>query len=126
VTLNVPVFQGGRLRQNINIARKTVELNEFAKSNLASTLQKDLESVRYDLEAFEEQIKNSEGQIVVAGESLRLTQARYHQGVVTYLDLINASTNQQRATLNKLQYEYQRTLSRIELCRLAGVKFWQE
>ena len=59
-------------------------------------------------------------------KTVKLTQVRYREGVVTYLDLINASTNLQRANLNKLQYEYQRTLSQVELFRLLGVKFWQE
>jgi outer membrane protein len=126
VTLSVPMFQGGRIRQNIAIAHKTAELNELSKSTLSSTLQKDVESVQSDLDAYQEQIKNSEGQMTVSREALRLTQVRYRQGVVTYLDLVNASTNLQRAYLNKLQYEYQSTLSQVELHRLLGVKFWQD
>ncbi len=125
VTLNVPVFQGGRLQKNSVIARKSVALNEYAKANLATSLQKDLESVQSDIRAYEAQIVNSEGQISVAREALRLTQVRYRQGVVTYLDLINASTNLQRAFLARLQFEYQRTLANVELCRLGGVKFWE-
>jgi len=126
LTLGVPIFQGGRLTKNHLLASKSLELNELSKSALISTLQKDLESIRSDLKAYEEQVKNSTGQIDVANETVRLTQVRYKQGVATYLDLINASTNLQRANLNQLQYEYQRALSQIELCRVLGVRFWQE
>ena len=123
---SVPGFQGGRINKNLMLASKTMELNELSKSTLMATLQKDLESTQSDLKAYDEQIRNSEGQIDLSRETLKLTQVRYREGVVTYLDLINASTNLQRANLNKLQYEYQQTLSQVELCRLLGVKFWQE
>ncbi len=126
VSLGVPIFQGGKINKNVLLASKTAELNEISKTILTSTLQKDLESNQSDLKAYEEQIKNAESQISLSGETVRLTEVRYRQGVVTYLDLINASTNMQRANLNKLQYEYQRTLAQLELCRLLGVRFWQE
>jgi outer membrane protein TolC len=126
ITLGVPIFQGGRLNKNTVLASKSMELNELSRATLTSTFQKDLESTQLDLKAYDEQIKNSVGQIDVANETLRLTEVRYKQGVATYLDLINASTNLQRANLNRLQYEYQRTQSQIELCRILGVKFWQE
>ena len=125
-SLAVPIYHGGRIKQNISIAQKNLELNEISKENITTTLQKDLESVQSDRIAYEQQIRNSEGQIDVARETLRLTQVRYKQGVVTYLDLVNASTDLQRAYLNRLQYEYQSTLSQVETCRLLGVKFWQE
>jgi len=124
VTLGVPIFQGGRLNRSYGLASKSMELNELSKATLTSTLLKDLESTQSDLKAYDEQIKNSAGQTDVANETLRLTEVRYKQGVATYLDLINASTNLQRANLNRLQYEYQRTLSQVEMCRLLGVRFW--
>jgi len=125
-TLVFPLYQGGRVRQNIAIARKSAQLNEISKNNTLSTLQKDLESAQADIKAYDQQIKNSEGQIVVAKETSRLTQVRYKQGVATYLDLVSASTNLQRAYLSQIQYEYQKTLALVETCRLMGVKFWQE
>ena len=126
VSLGVPIFQGARINKNATLASRTMELNELSKATLTSTLQKDLESTQSDLKAYDEQIKNAEGQINLSGETVKLTGVRYRQGVVTYLDLINASTNLQRANLNKLQYEFQRTLAQVELCRLLGVRFWQE
>lgn len=125
VSLGVPIFQGGRINKNMDLATRTLELNELSRTTLTATLQKDLETAQSDLKAFTEQIRLSEAQIELSKETLTLTNIRYKQGVVTYLDLFNASTSLQRAHLNKLQYEFQRTLSQIELCRLLGVRFWQ-
>lgn len=126
VTLSVPIFQGHRLRDNVLIANKSVELSEITKANLTNTLQKDWQSNLADLAAYQEQIKNTESQITASKEALRLTQVRYRSGVATYLDLVFASANLQRAQLTQLQYKYQATLSMAELSRLQGIKFWQE
>ena len=98
----------------------------MSKVNLATSLQKDLESVKSDLIAYQEQIVNSQSQIDAAREALRLTQVRYDRGVATYLDLIFASTNFQRGLLNQWQYQYQQCLAKAELARLEGRKFWEE
>jgi len=126
VTLTVPIFQGHRLRDNVALAQKSIELGEITKANATSTLQKDWQSAMADMKAYEEQLKNTESQISASKEALRLTQVRYKSGVATYLDLIFASSNLQRAQLTQLQYKYQATLSLAELSRLQGIKFWQE
>jgi outer membrane protein len=125
VTLSVPIFQGRRLRQNVLLAQKLVETNEFSKLNVNTSLKKDLDFSMADINAYEQQIKLSETQITTANEALRLNRVRYVRGVSTYLDLVYASTNLQRALLNKVQFEYQRCLSYVEQARLQGVKFWE-
>jgi len=126
VTLNVPLFQGGRIRQNVSLARKSQELSEISKRNLESTLQKDWSSAQADYAAYEEQIKNADVQIEAAKEAQRLTQVRYNSGVATYVDLVFAITNYQRSLLNRLQYQYQACLAKAELARLQGKPFWTE
>lgn len=126
VTLNVPIFQGNRIRQNISLARKSVQLSEISRTNLNASLQKDWRSAQADLTAYEEQIKNTETQIDATKEALRLTQVRYERGVATYLDLVYATTAMQRSLLSQLQYKYQACLAKAELARLQGTKFWQE
>jgi outer membrane protein TolC len=81
--------------------------------------------VQADVKAYEQQIQSADTQIKTANESLHLNRVRYAQGVSTYLDPVYASTNLQRAMLNRLQYEYQRCLSYIEQARLQGHKFWE-
>lgn len=126
VTLNVPIFQGSRLRQNVVVARKSLELSEISKTTLTNTLQKDWQSARADLAAYRQQEQNAATQVNASREALRLTQVRYERGVATYLDLVFASANLQRAMLTQLQFTYQATLASTELVRLQGTKFWQE
>jgi outer membrane protein TolC len=126
VTLTVPIFQGSRLKNSVTIAQKSVELSEISRANITNTVLKDWQSALADLSAYDEQIKSTESQLTACKETLRLTQVRYFRGVATYLDLVFASANLQRAQLAQLQYKYQATLAMAELMRLQGRKFWQE
>lgn len=125
VTLNVPIFQGRRLRQSVLISNKVVEAGEANKSNLLASLQKDLESATSDLNAYQKESQNAASQVSAALEALRLTQVRYDRGVATYVDLVFASTNYQRSLLNELQLRYQACLAQAEIARIGGLQFWQ-
>ena len=125
VTLSVPIFQGRRIRQNILVSQKAVELGEISKNNLSLTLQKDWKSAIADYTIYQSQLKNSKSQVDAAQEALRLTQVRYDRGVATYVDLVFASANYQRSLLNEVQLEYQSALAQAEMARIQGIKFWE-
>ncbi len=126
VSLNVPIYNAGKVNQNIRIAQKSYESSQIAVKTSENNLRRDLTQVQSDITSNEERIKNSEGQVAYAKEALRLTQSRYKQGTATHLDLLNASSNLQRIELNQIQFQYQLCLARIEQARLLGWKFWAE
>ena len=126
VSLNVPIFQGRRLRQTALIAHKAIEAGEASKNNLVTSLQKDLTSAISDYNAYQKQFTNAKAQVSAAEEALRLTQVRYDRGVATYVDLAFASTNYQRSLLNELQLQYQGCLAQTEIARIGGIRFWDE
>ncbi|MBS1508444.1 MAG: TolC family protein [Bacteroidetes bacterium] len=126
VSLSVPIYNAGKVNQNIRIAQKSVEANQLALKTTENTLRKDLAQVQADLQSNEERIKNSDGQVKYAREALALAQSRYKQGVATHLDLLNASSNLQRILLSQIQFQYQLCAARIEQARLLGWKYWSE
>jgi len=125
VTLNVPVFQGRRLRQSVTLSQRNSELTRFTQANLSASLTRDLESSRADEKAYVQQAGYANSQINMTTEALRLSRVRYERGASTYLDLDFASANLQKAVLNKIFYEYQACLARVEQARLLGMRFWE-
>jgi len=123
--LSIPIFQGGRVHQQISLASKNVEATKFARENVEQTMSKDLQIAQVDIQAYTDQLVSLESQIDQAREALRLNEVRYRQGVGTYLDLLNATNNLQRAVLNRINVEYQRCQSYIEKARLTGTAFWE-
>ncbi|WP_164093821.1 TolC family protein, partial [Stenotrophomonas maltophilia] len=77
-----------------------------------------------DIQSTKERIKNTASQITQAKYARDLAAIRFKNDIGTNLELINASTNVQRAELSRLQYEYQLCLSKIELARLTGEQYW--
>jgi hypothetical protein len=58
--------------------------------------------------------------------ALDIATDRYKYGVITNLDLLTSLTNFKDAQLSRLQFECNLLLSRMELCRLAGIRWWED
>jgi len=124
VGVNVPIFSGGRLRQQSRIAESTVISNQLAASSLTHQYRKDIELALTDRNTNIERLKNVEEQIHIAKEALRLAESRFRNGVSTNVELLNANTNLQKIELAKIQYQYQLTTAEVEIARLTGMIYW--
>jgi outer membrane protein TolC len=124
ISLNVPIYTGGRNKQQIKVQENLIKQNKLAVETLSSTYQKDINQTITDIKSNYERIKNTKGQIEQAVYAEQLAAIRYQEGVGTNLELTNASTNVQRAKFTKLQYEYQLCLAKLEWARLMGYKYW--
>ncbi len=100
---------------------------QAAKYNLETeqlTLNKDVLQTKSDIQSSESKLKNYELQVEQAQEALKLANIRYRNGIITNLELLTAQTNLQDAELGKIQLEYNLLLSKLQLNKLGGVKFW--
>lgn len=124
VSLRVPIYDGGKTKQQLKLNESLVRQNELAVETLNSNYKKDIEQALTDVQTNVERIKNTAGQIEEAQAAEKLASTRFLNGVGTNLEITNASTNIQRALLTRLQYEYQLCLAKVELARLTGYKYW--
>jgi outer membrane protein len=124
VSLHIPIYTGGRTKQQIKLAETNVRQNELAIESLGNTYKKDIDQALTDIESNLNRIKNTEGQIEQNKVAQELTASRFKNGVATNLDLTNSSTNLQRAQLTRLQYEYQLCVAKLQLANLMGYQYW--
>jgi len=124
LSLNVPIYSGGKNKSQIEVAQQMLKQTEYSMQSLNNLYRKDIKQAITDVESNNERLKNAESQIKSATEVLSLTQSRYRNGVATYLDITYAANGIQRAALNKLQFEYQLCMAKIELAKLTGEKYW--
>ena len=125
INFSVPIYTGGKTKQQVKLAENAVKQNELAIETLSSNYRKDIQQALADIRSNLERIKNTEGQIEQALAAQNLARIRYKNDVGTNLEVTNASTNVQRALLTRLQYEYQLCLAKVELVRLMGYQYWQ-
>ena len=124
ISLHVPIYNGGRTRQQIKLAETSVKQNELAMEALNNNYRKDISQALTDIQSNLDRIKNTEGQITQNKVAQDITGSRFKNGVATNLDLTNASTNLQRAEFTRLQYEYQLCVSKLQLANLLGYQYW--
>lgn len=124
VSINVPLYTGGKTKQQIKLQQTIVKQNELAVETLNSTFKKDIEQAFTDINTNKERIYNTQGQIEQALAAQQLASTRFKNEVGTNLEITNASANVQRAFFTKLQYEYQLCLAKVELARLLGYQYW--
>ena len=124
VTLNIPLYSGGRTKQQVKLQQHLMQQQELALESLNANYKKDIAQAMTDIQTNIERIGNTQSQIDQAKYAQQLAAIRFKNGVGTNLELTNASTNVQRAEFSKLQYQYQLCISKLELAKLMGYQYW--
>ena len=124
VSIQVPLYTGGKMKQQVKLQTQQIFQSELAIESLKATYKKDIAQSLSDINTNQQRISNTISQIVQAQYAQKIAATRFVNGVGTNIELINASTNIQRALLTQLQYQYQLCLAKVELARLMGEKYW--
>ena len=125
LTLNIPIYQGGRAKKQIRLSQSQLAQTRFSEESLSNTYRKDIQQALIDITSNTSSLVNSAGQITEAKEAQKLAHSRYRNGIGTYLELTNASTNVQRAELTNLQYKYQLCIAQLTMAKLTGLSYWR-
>ena len=124
VTLNVPIYSGGKTKQQVKLQEHLVQQQQLAYESLNANYKKDIAQAMTDIQTNIERIGNTQAQIDQAKYAQDLAAIRFKNGVGTNLELTNSSTNVQRAEFSKLQFQYQLCASKLELAKLMGYQYW--
>ena len=124
MSLNVPIYLGGKLNSQTKLATLSSQQTEYALNTYKHGLKKEIKQALIDIESNTEKLANVKSQIESAMSVVKLTQSLYKNGSATTVDISNATGNLQRSYLNQLQFEYQICLTKIELAKITGEKYW--
>ena len=125
VGLSIPIYNGGKTKQQIKLAENIVKQNQLAVETLNNNYKKDIQQTIEDIASNLERIKYTQGQINDAKYAQRLAATRFQNGVSTNIELTNAATATARIQLTELRYQFQLCLAKIELTKLMGYNYWQ-
>jgi outer membrane protein TolC len=124
LNFSVPLYNGGKLKQQIKIQERFATQQSLALESLQQNIQKDIKQVQVDLASSKIRMPRADSQIEVARRSVSLAYSRLKNGTGTHLEVSGANGMLQKALLNKLQLEYQDCMAQLEYARLLGWKFW--
>ena len=124
VGFTIPILPASRPGLQKQLATINLSSSKLALESQKLSLNKDILNSLDDIQKNRKKLASSDTLISQAQLAMDLAADRYKYGVITNLDLLTSITNYKDAQLSRLQFEYNLLLSRMELCRLAGIRWW--
>jgi len=116
ITITVPLYTGGKNQAVIEQANINKESAKVDYDIKALALKEEFEQRLIDLQTYQESIEAKEAQIDSAKETQKVMEARYRNGLATYIEVLDATSSLFNAKLGLLQAQYAKssTIHRLE------------
>jgi outer membrane protein TolC len=124
VGVYIPILPASRPGLQKQMAMISLDASKLSLESQKVTLHKDLLNAMDDIDKNTRKLSGSDTLITQAQLAMNIATDRYKYGVITNLDLLTSIANFKDAQLSQLQFEYNLLLSRMEMCRLAGIRWW--
>jgi multidrug efflux system outer membrane protein len=125
LALSLPVFEGGRNRANLNLARARYDEAVANHEGRLLTALREVEDALSDLQQRQQQGDVQAQAQQAAARAVQVAQARFDRGVSTYLDVTDAQRSALAADRAAAQIRTQRLLAAVSVARALGGG-WQQ
>jgi len=116
VTFNMPIYSSGKISAQVQEAElnKQILQSQYNLKNLE--IKEEIESLVIDIHRYEKTIESKKAQLNATTNTTNILQARYKEGLTTYLEVLDANALKLDAKLGLLNAKYERNSSihRIE------------
>ena len=120
ITLNVPLYSGGRTSALVEQAELSKQISEAGYSSKVLALQDEYEALLIDIKRYEQTIEAKEAQLKAATSTSNLLEARYKEGLATYIEVLDAAALKLDAELGLLSAKYEKSSNIHRLEYLQG------
>ncbi len=119
-TITLPIFQGGRLRANLDVATadRDIALAEYEKAIQAGF--RETADALASSSSLDAQAASQQALVEAAMQAERLSQARYDAGLDSFVTLLDARRTAYAAQQSQLQTTLARQANRIALYKVLG------
>jgi outer membrane protein TolC len=116
VSYNVPIYTGGRLSALEQKAKIGTMIAQEQESSDRLALQEELRSLVIDIKRYGKTVKAKKAQLSSAQSTKKVLEARYKEGLATYIEVLDSISLVLNAKLGVLEAYYSRSLAleRIE------------
>jgi outer membrane protein TolC len=120
VRIDVPIFDGGRTRSEVQAATSRVHQAEMQLSDLRAAVEKDVRQALDNLATREEQMRAAQKNLDLAQRELSLAQDRFHNGVADNIEVTSAQTELENARQVAVSSLAQFNIARLDLFSALG------
>jgi NodT family efflux transporter outer membrane factor (OMF) lipoprotein len=115
-----PIFNGGRLRAQADIAASQRDRAVFAYESVVRTAFAETENALDGVERLEQQLTEAEARSEAAAEALRIARNRHANGYASYLEELDAQRTALSAEVSVLQLKASLLGANVDLYRALG------
>lgn len=120
VSYTVPLYSGGRLSAQEQQAKIGYQIAREQSASTLLLLKEELRSLLIDMKRYDKTIKAKKSQLASAKSTRKVLKARYKEGLVTYIELLDSTTQVLDAKLGLLEAYYSRSLAIDRIDYLKG------
>ncbi len=120
-TLNVPIFQGGRVRADVLRADAALRQRQAELEDLRGRIDNDVRSAFLDLNSSGDLVQVAKSNLELANETLAQARDRFAAGVTDNLEVVQAQESVAEANQAYISSLYSFNLAKVELAKAAGV-----
>jgi outer membrane protein TolC len=120
-TLNFNIFDGGRIKSDVQQRQAELETTRNRLANLKGQIDFDVRNALLDLNASTEQVAVAQSNAGLANQTLAQAQDRFAAGVADNLEVVEAQQSVASASQSLISALYQNNIAKVELARALGV-----
>jgi outer membrane protein TolC len=120
IRIDVPIFNGGRTRSEVQAASSRVRQAEMQLSDLRQAVEKDVRQALDNLATREEQMRAAQRSLDLALRELSLAQDRFREGVADNIEVTTAQTELADARRVSVSSLAQFNIARLNLFSALG------
>jgi outer membrane protein TolC len=119
-SLNVPVYQGGRVKADVEQAQATLHQRQAELADQRGRVEQDVRTALIELETAIGEVRLAENNRGYAAETLREARDRFNAGVTTTVEVVQAQEQVASAESDYFNALFAFDLARISLSRAMG------
>jgi len=120
-TLNIPIFQGGRIKADVLQAEAELQRRQAELANLRGQIDNEVRSALLDLNSARDLVSVSKSNLNLADETLAQAKDRFAAGVTDNLEIVQAQESVATANQAYISSLYSFNIAKVELAKAAGV-----
>ncbi len=120
INLNIPLYSGGEITAQIQKAKISLQLAQELRSSKLLTLKEDIEKLLVDIKRYDKTIKAREAQLDAANETKKVLEARYKEGLATYIEVLDVASVALNAELGVVEAYYLKSMAIDQIEYLKG------
>ena len=120
-TLNIPIFQGGKVHGDVLEADARLEQSRQRLENLRAQIDDDVRTALLNIESAEEQVEVARSNIDLADETLAQSRDRFAAGVTDTVEVVQSQEAVASAHESYISSLYADNYAKISLARALGL-----